>query len=120
VNTVKESENPLGSLVGQELSGVVFVRDYIQLQFDDRGLTAVTLPTVVSKGGTYLSGMPGYRDSLCERIGHIVVDARMREDEGIELKFDDESVIAISLKREDYIGPEAAIFHDGSHPAWVW
>jgi hypothetical protein len=117
---VRGSKNPITSLLGQELSGVAFVRDYIQLQFDDRGLTAVTLPTVASKGGTHLSGMPGYRDSLCERIGHMVVDARMREDEGIELKFDDGSVISISLKREDYIGAEAAIFNDGSHQPWVW
>jgi hypothetical protein len=35
-------------LVGQELSGVVFVRDYIQLQSDDRGLTALTLPAVAT------------------------------------------------------------------------
>ena len=116
----RKGENPIRSLAEQELSGVVFVQDYVQLQFDDSGLTAVTLPTVMANEHTYLPGMQGYRDALCERIGHTVVDARIHEGEGIELEFDDGSVISISLRSEDYVGPEAAIFHGGPNQTWVW
>lgn len=116
---VEGSEHAIRSLVGRELSGVVFIRDYIQLQFDDRGLTAVTLPIVIASGQAYSLGMQGYRDALCERIGQRVADASSREGEEIKLKFADGSAISISLREQDYVGPEAAIY-DGPKQTCVW
>ncbi len=117
---LSESENPMTSLIGLELSGVCFVRDYVQLQFDDRGLTALTLPVVIANGKTYVPGQQGYRDALCERIDHVVKETSFVEKEGISIKFDDGFEISISLREKDYLGPEAVIFHDASNQTWVW
>ena len=119
MQTEFEIDNPLKNLIGRELSGVAFVRDYIQLQFDDRGLTAINLPSVIANGEAKIPDHQGYRDLLCERIGHTVVEAELNDGEGIWLKFDDDSVVSISLKNEDYIGPEAAIMYIDER-TWVW
>jgi hypothetical protein len=112
--------DPLGSIVGKQLSAVVFVQDYIQLQFDGPGLTAVTLPTVKVVDKQIAWGMPGYRDLLCERIGKLVTSASVTEGEEICIEFNDGSSVAVSLRDEDYQTAEAAIFHDGPTQTWVW
>lgn len=119
MQTESEIVNPLNNLIGRELSGVVFVRDYIQLQFDDRGLTAINLPSVMANRETYTPVRQGFRDSLCERIGHTVVETELIEEERIWLKFDDDSAISVSLRGEDSVGPEAAILYVGEK-TWVW
>lgn len=120
MDRIKDAQNALEPLVGEQLSAVVFIRDYIQLQFDGPGLTAINDPTVIANGCTYRVSTPGYRDALCERIGHSVVSAEVAEVEEIKIEFDDHSTVSISLKAEDYVhGPEAAILHDGKD-TWVW
>jgi hypothetical protein len=119
MQTEPQINSPLNNLVGRELSGVAFVRDYIQLQFDDRGLTAINPPSVVVNGETNTPGHQGYRDSLCERIGRTVVETELNEEDRIWLKFDDNSAISISLRSEDCVGPEAAILYVGEE-TWVW
>jgi hypothetical protein len=114
------SENPLEPIIGKQLSAVVFVQDYVQLQFDGSGLTAVTLPTVEVGEKQLAWGMPGYRDLLCERIGKLVTAASVTEGQQIRIEFDDGSRIAISLKDEDYQTAEAAVFHNGPSKTWVW
>jgi hypothetical protein len=111
--------NALDVLAGQELNAVVFIKDYVQLQFDDSGLTAVTNPAVTTGVNVYGFGSSGYRDALCERIGRTVTKAHLAEEEEIRIDFDDGTAICISLKPEHYIGPEAAIFHHGED-TWVW
>jgi hypothetical protein len=59
------------------------------------------------------------RDALCDRIGRSVTDGWVREGEEIRICFGDGSSVRISLRPEDYSGPEAAEFIRGS--AWsVW
>jgi len=115
-----EKSNPLQPLVGRELSAVVFVRDYVQFQFDGPTLTAVNDPIVLANRCTYQSPTPGYRDALCERIGHAVIAADFAEGEELRIELDDQSTIFISLRPHDYVhGPEAVIFHHGED-TWVW
>jgi hypothetical protein len=120
MDLANEKSDPLQPLVGEELSAVVFVRDYIQFQFDGPGLTAVNDPTVEAQGRIYQPAVQGYRDALCERIGHSVVSAEIAEGQEIRIEFDDHSKISISLRPDDYAhGPEAAIFDHGED-TWVW
>lgn len=91
MDRTRENANPLQRLIGEELSAVVFIRDYVQLQFDGPGLTAVSDPKVIVDGRTYQVTAPGYRDALCERIGHTVNQAQVIEGEEIRIDFDDGS-----------------------------
>ena len=99
---------------------MVFVRDYIQLQFEDAGLSALILPVIKFGQKTLAFGQPGYRDALCERIGQAVRSASVKENEGILIDFEDGSTLSISLQPDDYSGPEAAIFNNGPEETWVW
>jgi hypothetical protein len=62
--------NPLKSIIGQQLSAIVFIMDYLQFQFGGLRpmLTAITLPTVELDAEVFGPHSSGYRDRLCERI----------------------------------------------------
>ena len=114
------SVRELPGLPGAELSAVVFVRDYIQLQFDGPLLTAITLPTVVLGSVVWRSGEAGYRDPLCAQIGKTVRTAVATEAKAIEIVFADDSSIRISLNKADYCAAEAAVFRQNPDDLWVW
>lgn len=92
------------------LGSVVFVMDYVQFVFNGPRLTAYTRPTIENKGQTLRWNDAGYRDALCDLITHYVTETTIRENDAIELKFDTGAIIRISLKDDDYEGPEAATF----------
>jgi hypothetical protein len=110
----------LDDLVGRVLSAVVFVQDYLQLQFDGSVLTLLVWP-VVSAGATERAfDSPGYRDLLCERIGMIVTDAKAVEGDALSVALSDRSSIVVSLAPDSYPGPEAAIYRAQDGRTWVW
>jgi hypothetical protein len=69
---MEEYQEYLSRIVGEQLSAVCFVMDYLQLQFNDYHLTV--LPPLVAQIGdrSFCLGDLGYRDTLCERITHNV------------------------------------------------
>jgi hypothetical protein len=120
--STKDTKEPFRSIIDQELSAVVFIMDYVQLQFGGLRpvLTAVTLPKVRVGDKEFSSATPGYRDSLCERITRSVRRASVREGQEILIEFDDGSRVSVSLKPEDYRAAEAATFDNGPNDYWVW
>jgi hypothetical protein len=107
------------SLVGEQLSSVVFVMDYVQLCFASRCLTVYCNAHQVTKAHVSISwGNPGYRDALCGLIAHKVKKTNVLSDESISFNFDDESVWSMSLRKEDYRGPEAFQFTDPQSKLW--
>jgi hypothetical protein len=107
-----ESASPLHVLVGEQLSSVTFVMDYVQLGFDGPCLTAYTGLKVSVEGKAFAWGEPGFRNALCDRIGAIVRQAEVADGDAICISLNDGGVISISLKPEDYVGPEAAVLTD--------
>ena len=107
-----KNTSPLQILVGEKLSSVTFVMDYVQLGFDGTCLTAYIGPVVTFRGKVFAWGEPGFRDIICERIGAIVRQAEVVENDAIRMSLSDGGVISISLKPEDYVGPEAAVLTD--------
>jgi hypothetical protein len=111
---ITETENvenePLQIIVGEKLSAVVFVMDYIQLQFDGPCLSLIHEPEVITPTGTYTRDVPGFRDTLCEQITHIVTSALVTMNDDFEIMFDHGTIIRISLRPEDQRFPEAVIF----------
>lgn len=109
----------LQTIVGERLSSVEFVEDYVQLRFNGATLTAFTLPTVSTDSQTLHWGEPHYRDELCRQIGHLVKSVSIQAGEFIEVVFDDNVKVQISIRDKDYQGPEAAQFDSVSNDGWV-
>jgi hypothetical protein len=109
VNTVEENQNYFSRIVGEQLSAVSFVMDYLQLQFNAYFLTVLTSLTVVVDQSSHRPGDLHYRNTLCERITHKVEEVVLTS-ECLRIGFDDDAVFEISLKEEDYVGPEAINF----------
>jgi hypothetical protein len=114
------SGDALSAIVGAELSAVVFVRDYVQLQFDGPILTAITLPVIVTAAGPVRAGERGYRDALCEQIGKEISSVSITENDSIKITLFDNSTIVISLRPEDYRSAEAVHFRDEHGRLSVW
>lgn len=110
----------LDDLIGRPLSAVVFVQDYLQLQFDGSVLTLLVWPAVANFGTEKDFNSPGYRDFLCDRIGASVTDARVIADQALSISLSDGSSITASLRSDSYEGPEAAIYTTQDGRTWVW
>jgi len=108
----------LARLVGEQLSSVEFVQDHVQLRFDGPCVTAFTWPVVRSASESLSWGQPGYRDALCSQISHLVerteVDAQQ-----VAIIFESGVVFSISLREDDYQGPEALNFTLNNRHWWV-
>jgi len=55
-------------------------------------------------------GNPGYRDTLCDRITHVITDLSLHADE-LRLSFDDGAAFVAALEVDGYAGNEAINFH---------
>jgi hypothetical protein len=103
----------LSRIVGKQLSAVVFVLDYLQLQFDGPTLTLFTSVAVHSNdGGVVDDHAIGWRDALCGQITHVVRTVRLGDGE-LVVEFINGSAISASLRPEDYSSAEAVQFTDG-------
>lgn len=109
MNKVEENKDYLSRIVGEQLSAVSFVMDYLQLQFNAYILTVLTPLVVLLGEQSYSLGDLPYRDALCERITHNVNEVKLATDY-LRIGFDDGAVFNISLKGEDYVGAEAIIY----------
>jgi hypothetical protein len=108
----------LKRLEGEQLSSIEFVRDYVQLRFDGPCLSVYNSHHIASNNSRISWGEPGYRDALCKLIAHTVERATL-SDEGISLRFDNDAVWTLSLKKENSSGPEAYYFVDQEGNSWA-
>jgi hypothetical protein len=100
-------------IIGEQLSAVTFVMDYLQLQFNPPPTINVYTPLTVRCGDVVvISGDDQFRNKICEQIAKIVKSVEIKDEEAFLIVFEDASEISISLKPEDYIGPEALEFWD--------
>ena len=99
-------------LRGKNLSAVVFVQDYLQLQFDGAILTFMIFPTIEFGNCIISIEDSDYRNKLCEMIGKEVADVLYQENIKFSLLFEELKSISCSLNPEDYIAPEMIIFEN--------
>jgi hypothetical protein len=104
---VGSDKDAYSGLVGEELSGVVFVRDYVQLQFD--GVTLNALTPIRVRAGLCSAGFgeESFANLLIAQIGKRVVHAAANPGHSVDIQLSDGSSMAVSLRPEDYVGPEA-------------
>ena len=96
----------LEAIVGQELSAVEFVSDFLQLRFEGPVVSFLEWPDVFREEGSYAFGEPEYRNVLCAVIGEAVSAASVEEGEAIEIVFENGVTVRASLRVEDLSGPE--------------
>lgn len=100
----------ISAIVGEELTAVEFVQDYLQLRFDGPLLTLYAWPHVLLSEFSVAFGEPEYRNALCAQIGETVEEAELDEGNSLTVKLENGTVFALSLREEDLDGPEAGAF----------
>ncbi len=107
----------LSYLVGEQLSSVEFVMDYLQLRFEGPTLN-VSGPIVVTSGDhCHAAWEPGFRDLLCGQIAKQIASVTQRAEEALVFTFEDGSAITVSLVPFDGC-PEAVYFFDRDRDDW--
>jgi hypothetical protein len=103
-------------ILGRRLSGVTFVMDYVQLQFNPPPtVNCLTRMTVRSGGHSAVTGDTHFRNLLCDQIPKAVVSVALKEAETFDITFLDGSVISTSLRPQDYVGVEALNVYGQNH-----
>jgi hypothetical protein len=102
------------AIEGQELSAVEFVGDYLRLRFDGPMLTLYAWPHVLLPEFSIAYGEPEYRNWLCGQLNQIVSKASLEELSALTIEFENEIVIALSLREEELSGPVAGSYSEDS------
>ena len=100
----------ISEIVGTELNAVEFVQDYVQLRFETPVLTFYAWPHVLFSEYSLAYGEPEYRNALCALIGEKVEEATLEEGDSLTVKFENDTVIGLSLREEDLDGPQAGAY----------
>jgi hypothetical protein len=101
------SNSPLQALVEEQLGSVVFVMDYLQLDFSAARFSAYVWPTVTIGGTSLQFGDRGYRDALCALITHEVLSTDESPVLGLVIRFGLGEVVTNPVPT-DLDGPEIA------------
>jgi hypothetical protein len=102
----------VSAIEGQELTAVEFVGDYLRLRFDGPMLTLYAWPHVLLPEFSIAYGEPEYRNWLCAQIGQIVAKAALEELSALTIEFENEIVVALSLREEELSGPIAGSYSE--------
>jgi hypothetical protein len=104
--------SPVESIVGEYLSSVAFVMNYLQLDFSGHKFTMYQWPTVTIRNETRTDADGEYKNVMCSLIGETIAGVDEYWDTGLRLRFTNGSYINLALRPEgDFSGPEVAEFH---------
>jgi hypothetical protein len=111
----------LSDLVGEEISAVCFVRDYVEFHFDGPIVRSLSNPSVLIHGTKYRFPEPGSRDAMCHVIGSAVRTMHVEEHQALKLTTADDCEITIPLDVNNLRGVEAMHFVPRLNgPIQVW
>ncbi len=116
--SAQTEEKSLQMLIGEQLSAVTFVQDYLQLHFDGPRLTVFSHPVIRLRDQTFYKGKPGFRDALCNNIAKKVTEVRVAYEESISISFADGSTINIPLRDASCLDGEVVNFDAGGSVWW--
>jgi hypothetical protein len=106
------NESILDRLVGEQLTQVWFVMDYVQLIFGgDDSLQCFVWPRIDANGRTLAIETPGYRDALCAFLTANVTAVAEDPAIGLAVEFATGRIL-IAPTASELRGPEIAMFHD--------
>jgi len=99
-------------LLGEPLSAVSFVMDYVELHFNGSYLRCLVPPVVEQGGRVARFPEPGSRDALCALIGAEVRAIGAVDGGELRVEFSDGALVTASLAHEGRVSPEALDFHN--------
>jgi hypothetical protein len=102
------TDSLLRELVEEPLSSVVFVMDYVQLDFNGSRFSAYVWPTATIGVTELRFGDEGYRDALCAFISHEVTATEESADVGLAIHFGLGSIVT-NPEPGELSGPEIAM-----------
>ncbi|MGB7201897.1 MAG: hypothetical protein WBD16_06475 [Pyrinomonadaceae bacterium] len=109
------------AIEGVKLNAVVFVEDYVQLQFDEVTITLGIFPVVSVNHADYRIGNELYRDKFCSQIDKLVEGTYIEDhDEELTIVFTDESKLVISRSDNSLELPELVVLEKKNEPIVVW
>lgn len=100
----------ISDLVGEEISAICFVRDYIEICFDGPILRSLSNPRVIIKVTEFYFPESGSRDALCYAIGSSVQKIMLNEHQALTLITDNDCQIVIPLDLQSLSCPESMHF----------
>ena len=112
--------NKIEDLMGEEISAVSFVRDYVEFHFDGPVLRSVSDPVVIANAIAYRFPEPSSRDALCGVIGSTVRTLKLEEHRALELTTNNNCKIIIPLDDESLQSGEAMHFIPPGGGIQVW
>ena len=111
----------LADLIGEELESVTFVRDYVQLGFNNPGINLYVWPFIHSGDLALKRPDVGYTDALIGLINSRLAGVDELLDQGLVFDFDDGTRLAVPLDGTGLVGPEVAMYTDPrSQEIVVW
>jgi len=118
---MRKSITEVHDLVGEEISAVAFVRDYVEFHFDGPILRSESNPRVIVQGVEYHFPEPGSRDALCRVIDSTVRAIDLEDDRQLELTTSNDCRVIIPLDAASLRGGEAMHFvPKPGGPMQVW
>ena len=110
---------PLDALVGQEVNGICFVMDYVEIHFNGPILRALAPPILDADHMRWCFPQPGARDALCKLIGRTI--RAITVENGVALSCEFESGERLTIPLDAQAALEAAHFVPGpNQPISVW
>jgi hypothetical protein len=108
-------------LIGEKLSSVVFVMDYLQLDFDGNRFTFNIWPIVTVDNKQYKYGDSNYRDKLCLLIAKNVTRVTLQENKELVIEFGakDQIILSLDPNNPEIITPEIATFNDTDNNLYI-
>lgn len=111
----------LSDLVGEEISAICFVRDYVEIHFDGPILRSLSNPLTCDHGTEHRFPEHGSRDALCRLIGSTVREVTLEEHRALRVATFDDCEITILLDAMNRDAPEAMHFVPQMNgPIQVW
>ena len=104
----------LNDLIGQRLTSVTFILDYVQLGFENYyGMSIFNPIRLTGRAGEMDHSQFGFKDSLCGFINHTVSKIEYEQEKRVAFVFDRAGVVSVGLTDNDYSGPEALVLQSG-------
>lgn len=116
----KYKDDPLRMLLNENLSEVDFVMDYLRLRFDTCFLTILTDPIVKTGFSSFPRSSPDFCNQILQFIGKKVERVYIKKDENLEIDFDNNFKIFVTLNPGDYKSAEALNLQDDKGNFWAW
>ena len=107
-------------LVGETVSSVTFVMDYLQLHLSSGPLNFYNWPAVATGHKRLQRSDVGYEDALCGFINRTITDVDELLDEGLKLEFADGSITVPLSVDKHFPCPEIAEFASRKGPWLIW